>query len=332
MPKIKLLLFFGCLFVVRIDRKRFSSGSWRMSNPSLSLPVSPDSFITDSPTNGSVSEPYDAVDAGCSNGFWRQAALVVPSALLLLYLGFLARRHVKKLSHRKSYVMIAYYALLWTSAISNFAWSLLQGWQCSPGMAVGWNLLSLFTESGILFLEISIVAFLLQDDYASGLESLAHTFLPSGSFVAADILIQAILTFGFGFPLFVDTAGGGKDWEKWGFPFVHALIVTAIYCYILFVHYSKWRDKLPPRPSFYNYAVVMLVFSFAALLAGGLASVGFGFGVWLYNFGVICRHALYLPYLYATFLADFFQEEDWLLDNAYYAEMKDAGFFDTDWE
>lgn len=26
------------------------------------------------------------------------------------------------------------------------------------------------------------------------------------------------------------------------------------------------------------------------------------------------------------------QEEDFLLENAYYSEMKDAGFFDADWE
>jgi hypothetical protein len=26
------------------------------------------------------------------------------------------------------------------------------------------------------------------------------------------------------------------------------------------------------------------------------------------------------------------QEEDFLLDNAYYSEMKDAGFFDAEWE
>lgn len=67
-----------------------------------------------------------------------------------------------------------------------------QGWQCAPGKAIAWNLLSLFTECGMLTLEISIVAFLLQENYASGLEALAHTFLVSGSFVAVDILVQVM--------------------------------------------------------------------------------------------------------------------------------------------
>lgn len=53
-----------------------------------------------------------------------------------------------------------------------------------------WNLLSLFTELGMLSLEISIVAFLLQENYSSGFEALAPTFLISGSVVAVDILVQ----------------------------------------------------------------------------------------------------------------------------------------------
>ena len=28
----------------------------------------------------------------------------------------------------------------------------------------------------------------------------------------------------------------------------------------------------------------------------------------------------------------YLQEDDFLLENAYYSEMKDAGFFDADWD
>lgn len=44
----------------------------------------------------------------------------------------------------------------------------------------------------MLTLEISIVAFLLQENYANGLEALAHTFFVSGSSVVVDVLIQVI--------------------------------------------------------------------------------------------------------------------------------------------
>ncbi|XP_051152619.1 protein CANDIDATE G-PROTEIN COUPLED RECEPTOR 2-like [Andrographis paniculata] len=303
-----------------------------MPNPNITLPIGSPQNTSDSPVGGqiaSISEWQSSAGASCG-GFWRDAALILSSALLVLYLGFQARRNVRKLSHRKSYVMIAYYALLWVSALLNLSWSLLQGWQCASGKAVAWNVLSLFTECGMLTLEISIVGFLLQENYASGLDALAHTFVISGSFVAVDILVQAILIFGFGVPLLI--SANGAQWGKWSILFMHALVLTSVYCYILFVHYSKWRDKLPPRPSFYNYVVVMFILNIVDLFACGMAGIGFGFGLWLYDFVLICRHSLYLPFLYVTFLSDFFQEEDWLLDNAYYSEMKDAGFFDTDWE
>ncbi|KAL3335520.1 hypothetical protein AABB24_031640 [Solanum stoloniferum] len=182
----------------------------------------------------------------------------------------------------------------------------------------------------MLFLEISIVAFLLKENYASCLETLARTFMVSGLLVGVDLLLKAIFIFGFGVPLFLDVEIADRG--KWGVWCTNKLLLTAAYGYILFVHFSKWRDKLPPRPAFYNYVIVMFVTTAVMLFSCGLAGIRGGFGLWLYNLTVVCYHSLYLPFLYVTFLADFFKEEDWLLDSAYYSEMKDAGFFDADWE
>ena len=52
------------------------------------------------------------------------------------------------------------------------------------------HVLSLFTKSGMLFLEVSLIAFLLQGNDASGFESLARTFVISGVVVAADVLLK----------------------------------------------------------------------------------------------------------------------------------------------
>ncbi|XP_071731554.1 protein CANDIDATE G-PROTEIN COUPLED RECEPTOR 2-like [Rutidosis leptorrhynchoides] len=264
------------------------------------------------------------------HGLWYTIILSIPAVLFVLYLGFHLKKNIKKLRNRRSHVMITYYVLLWFSATLNLAWCSLQVWQCVPGKELSWNLLSLLTSLGTLCLEISLVAFLLQESYASGLETLAHTFIVSGVIVGADILLKAICVFGFHVPLFID--GETTHRGKWGLWALDELLLTCTYGYILFVHYSKWRDKLPPRPSFYNYVVVMFVVTGIALFGCGFASLGVGFGLWLYNFMVICYHTLYLPFVYVTFLADFFQEEDLLLDNAYYSEMKDAGFFDSDLE
>ena len=63
-------------------------------------------------------------------------------------------------------------------------------WQCTPDRAFSWNVLSLFTTSGMLFLEVSLIAFLLQGNEASGYESLARTFVISGAVVSADVLLK----------------------------------------------------------------------------------------------------------------------------------------------
>ncbi|KAH0659285.1 hypothetical protein KY290_028846 [Solanum tuberosum] len=237
-----------------------------------------------------------SISATACHGFWHDAALVLPSVLFVLYLGFHARSNIKKLSHRRSFVMIGYYGLLWFAVLLNLGWradgeesslswgslalvigwqrvlgmtgyfkirkkegwgvavdefgmktmvyqasnlsqcikvplgweEFLEGkgacirvwnasyllyqccydlripntievvnhylyvllflevllhhpskfakqvWQCTPGKQVAWNLLSLFATSAMLFLEISIVAFLLKENYASCLETLAR--------------------------------------------------------------------------------------------------------------------------------------------------------------
>lgn len=264
------------------------------------------------------------------HGVLYDAALVVPTVLFVLYLVVHAKKNLTKLCNGRSYIMISYYALLWLACVLNLAWCSLQGWQCSAGKEVAWNLLSLFTVAAMLYLEISLMAFLLQESYASGLETLARTFIISGIIVGVDMLLKVIYVFGFGFPLFIDVDSAHR--MKWGFWIIHELLLTAVYGFILFVHFSKWREKLPSRPAFYHYVVVMFVVSAVAFFGCALAGTGAAFGIWLYNLTVICYHSLYLPLLYATFLADFFQEENFLLDNAYYSEMKDAGFFDADWE
>lgn len=68
-----------------------------------------------------------------------------------------------------------------------------QAWQCTSGKELSWNLLTLFTTSGLLFLEVSLVAFLLQGNYTTGLESLTQTLVISGVIVAADIIIKVSL-------------------------------------------------------------------------------------------------------------------------------------------
>ncbi|KAF9624185.1 hypothetical protein IFM89_008123 [Coptis chinensis] len=265
------------------------------------------------------------------HGWLYNVSLIVPSVFFLVYLALQAKKSFTKLFHGRSYIMIAYYGLLWAVSLLNLAWCAFQPWECTTGKEFSWNLLSLFTTSGMLFLEISLLAFLLQGSYASGLDALTRTFVISGIILSVDILLKAIYVFGFGVPLFIDLDGVTNP-VKWGLWVIHKLLLTAVYGIIFSMHHTKWRERLPARPAFYNYICMMFCLSATALFACVLVASGAGFGFWLYNFTTICYHAFYLPLIYVTFLADFFQEDDLHLENVYYSEMKDAGFFDADWD
>ncbi|KAL5544598.1 hypothetical protein UlMin_008382 [Ulmus minor] len=271
--------------------------------------------------------PFLSAGSNCHGRLWYDAVLVVSSIVFLVYLAVHSKKNLKKLCNGGSSIMICYYALLWVVSLLNLVWCFFQVWQCTPGKEVAWNILSLFTASGMLCLEVSLVAFLLQQNYTSSVESLTRTFVVSGIIFGVDILLKAIYVFGFGVPLFINGTGSASaNRVKWGLLIVHKLLITAAYGFILFVHFPKWREKLPPRPAFYNYIVIMFAISSVALFAYGLAGVRVvaGFGIWMFNLTLLCYHSLYLPFLYTTFLADFFQEDNYLLDSAYYDEMKDA--------
>lgn len=44
----------------------------------------------------------------------------------------------------------------------------------------------------MLFLEISLVAFLLKANYSGGMEALLHNFIVSGTLVGVDVLLKVI--------------------------------------------------------------------------------------------------------------------------------------------
>ncbi|KAF7817870.1 transmembrane protein adipocyte-associated 1-like protein [Senna tora] len=265
------------------------------------------------------------------HGLWRNATLIIASLLFVLYLALQAKKSFLKLSHGRSYIIISYYGWLWLASVLNLFWCFLQAWECAPGKELAWNLLSLFTTSAMLFLEVSLLAFLLQGNNASGLEALTRTFGISGVIVGLDIMLKAIYLFGLGIPVYIDRNEPAQR-VKWNLWVVHKLLLTAVYGFILFMYHSRWRERLPARPAFYNYVTIMFIFNATALLSCGLTGNGAAFGFWLYGTTLVCYHAFYLPLLYVTFLADFFQEEDLHLENVYYSEMKDAGLFDADWE
>lgn len=68
----------------------------------------------------------------------------------------------------------------------------------------------------------------------------------------------------------------------------------------------------------------MQVLVLGAALIGSHVRLGYC----VYGAASVAYYAGYPPLLYATFLASFFQSEDVDLDDYYYSEMSEAGYFE----
>ena len=64
---------------------------------------------------------------------------------------------------------------------------------------------------------------------------------PSANIVS---FYQAIYVFGFDVPLF-NRHVVSTHMIKWDLLIIHKLLLAAAYGFILFVHFSKWKEKLP---------------------------------------------------------------------------------------
>lgn len=258
--------------------------------------------------------------------------LSLPALLFLLFLLTRLRSSVNKLVQSRSHIMATYYSFLWVICILNICWCILEIQQArNPDQETAWNIMSLVTRFGLVLLEVSVVVFLSQGYLISGWDALLRTLLFSGIFAAGDALVKAIYIFGLGVPLFITQDDAG-DWHKWGFWLLQNLLFVTVYMIILALPYTRWRDRLPARPSFYRYVLILFILNGLEGFGSMLLGFGASFGYCIYGFAGFAYYALYPPLLYTTFLADFLREEDLQMEDAYYSEMKDAGYFDGDWE
>ena len=62
---------------------------------------------------------------GC-HGVWFDVVLVVESVVFIGYLSIHAKKNLKKLYNRGSYILISYYSLLWFTTLLNLTWSSLR--------------------------------------------------------------------------------------------------------------------------------------------------------------------------------------------------------------
>lgn len=136
---------------------------------------------------------------------------------------------------------------------------------------------------------------------------------------------------------------------------VHALCYLALYAALLALPYTKWRvrvvchrlyfalcvkngntllpnhtsyaqDRLPAKPSFYRYVMIMCAYNAVRLQATMLIAVHLSFGYCMYGLVGLAYTACYPPLLYITFLHEFFRDSELDSELLYYEEMHDAGY------
>ncbi|CAK0752156.1 hypothetical protein CVIRNUC_002124 [Coccomyxa viridis] len=259
----------------------------------------------------------------------------LPDLLFLLFLGWRFMPSMRKLQHQESHIMTTYYVFLWVVGLLNLlrCFALVaEAQQSSPFLL---NVLWLMTRFGLVMLEVSVVVFLLQGYLTSGREALVRTLWMSGAYAAFENLVSMGYIFGARVPLFLFWQGGGNDmsWRKWEVWLAHTLLFMVVYALILILPYTKWRDRLPAKPSFYRYIVVLFTVNLLAALGAILLGCEIGAGYCVYGLASFLYYSIYPPLLYITFLAEFFSDDEGLdMDMMYYSEMKDAGYFDESHE
>ncbi|CAI5500289.1 unnamed protein product [Closterium sp. Naga37s-1] len=177
---------------------------------------------------------------------------------------------------------------------------------------------------------------------------------------------QASLVFHHALPLFQPRPAVATAGAVWLFWLAHDALRAAVYAALLSLPLSQWRDALPggwhslsyynaavagereaggckgagrarvvkeawrSRPAFHRYLLLLLLLHSASAFASLLLTLHVPAALCMRGLAVCVYWALFPPLLYITFLADFFQDEDTEVEDAYYSEMRDAGVFDAD--
>ena len=293
--------------------------------------------------------------------------LGLPLALLLAVLAGRARGDVRRLAGARSRLLWGYYIGAWVAValclarLGLLAASARAAAHAPPAPPAGpsppptgraLDAAWVAVRAGMTAAEVAAVAFLAAGHLAPTGAALARTGAAAGAVAGLEAAAEAALVFRGGVPLF--RWGGGKATAaptngtgpspppaattrgdlarpKWAWWAARGGVAAAAYGALAALPTTRFRAALPARPAFYRYATQMaalhgLAATGAALLWVGARRVGYcstaaasvGLGAaW--------------PLLFAAaFLGDFLGDAGLDADAAYYAEMRDAGYFGGD--
>lgn len=263
--------------------------------------------------------------------------ILVPNLLFLIYLCWHAKRSYETLERNRSMIMTTYYCFVWTVCVCNVfraAVQLLGTASNTSSHMFTWNLLWLITRFVMIMLEVSVVVFLLHGYVANSGVALRRTVAISAAIAGLDALIKIVYVWVLHIPLYTfagEDASRIEDdmlWSKWGFWVAHTVAFSLVYLGLMLLPLTPWRDLLPAKDTFHQY--VRVLFALNLMSAVGAIMIGSheAAGYCIYGISNFLYYGFYPPLLYMAFLASFFQSEDVDLENYYYSEMSEAGFFD----
>eukprot|EP00850_Spirogloea_muscicola_P010151 SM000058S18581 [mRNA] locus=s58:618497:619605:- [translate_table: standard] len=177
-------------------------------------------------------------------------------------------------------------------------------------------------------LEASVVALLAQGYLADGSGALLKPLGAAGALAAADTATKVVAMHWLGIPLYPLAAArsAAAFWAG------RSALVSAAYAAILAAPHVSRLDWLPARPAFHSYFLVLLALYITCAVGALAAALGLSIGFCAFSLASYAYYALFPPLVYFTFLDDLLKDNVFDMDDIYYSEMKDAGYFDAEWD
>ena len=306
-------------------------------------------------------EALNGVGIGEDTVVFYDIVIGLPTVLFVMFLGSHLRNSVRKLTHTGDRRVVLLFAFLWMSCIFNLVRWGVRLWQPSPEhKAAIWNALCIAIRFGTTFLELVVLAILahepegyLPDPVGARLGKTNKFASPLGAALAVtglDALVKSLVVYAGGVALFVHAPGrffsqagsgslegSGVEWTKWVYWCARSAVFASAYLFILAAKNSQFRNILPgadayARKTINKYALFMGTTHVLCALGAFLLSVDFAIGTCAFGVGSFAYDAGVPPVLYVSFLRNYFRENEFELDGEQYAEMRDAGMFDGDWD
>eukprot|EP00195_Chlamydomonas_chlamydogama_P010035 CAMPEP_0202913958 /NCGR_PEP_ID=MMETSP1392-20130828/61897_1 /ASSEMBLY_ACC=CAM_ASM_000868 /TAXON_ID=225041 /ORGANISM="Chlamydomonas chlamydogama, Strain SAG 11-48b" /LENGTH=285 /DNA_ID=CAMNT_0049605427 /DNA_START=111 /DNA_END=969 /DNA_ORIENTATION=+ len=275
----------------------------------------------------------------------------VPALAFAAFLALRARPALQKLRTSQSLLM----KVLFVALVSCSTLSLIRVVATIAGSSntAAWNSVWILDQAGMLFLEVSMVLFLIHGHLASGAEALARAVIVSVVLALLDAGVKAGMVFGANVPLFAASITTAHEtdpdtwttrdahdsrlstapslWPKWGFWLVHCVLLSCFYAALLLAPYTALRALVPAKRSFAYYVAALLAIHGVGAVGALLSGMTVGVGLCAWGLASAAYGGTYPWLLYMTLLQDFLASQsplDLSTDLIYYSEMRDAGCFD----